>query len=282
MNKTILIADSGGTQTDWCFVDENLEKHFFTTNSFHPANWGQSFFEEFDAFWNSKKEMKESTVHFYGAGCLNEKNKTIISDYFSKWGFNNFNIFSDVLGACHASLGDQSGVVAILGTGSVLCYFDGQKITKIKGGLGYLLGDEGSGYYFGKLVVTKYLKSCFSDSLMMSLTNVLGDNKEVLSQVYGENGKNYLSSISFIVSDLVSDFSELSELHKSNIQLFISEVIKEDKVNEICVIGSYGFFNQDNLRAILINNGVKLTSLVQYPINFLTDYVIKHTVESTE
>ncbi len=31
-----LIADSGGTKTDWCGIDEQKEKHSFTTESYHP------------------------------------------------------------------------------------------------------------------------------------------------------------------------------------------------------------------------------------------------------
>lgn len=282
MNNTILVADSGGTQTDWCFVDKNLEKHFFTTKSFHPSNWGESFFEEFLVFWNSREELKTSRIHFYGAGCLNEDNKSIISDYFLKWGFVNVQVFSDVLGACHSTLGDKEGVVAILGTGSVACHFDGCQITKISGGLGYLLGDEGSGYYFGKTLLSRYLNSDFSDSLMISLLAILGDRSEVLSQVYGVNGKLYLSSIPLIVSDLSSVHLEMKELHEDNIQLFISKTFIDDEVKKISIIGSYGFYNQNILSEILTKNNIKLIKLVQYPIASLADYVIKHTEESTK
>ena len=70
-----------------------------------------------------------------------------------QWGFQHVRVYSDLLGACHSVLGKNQGTVAILGTGSVVCHFNGNEITEIQGGLGYLLGDEGSGYFFWEFVV---------------------------------------------------------------------------------------------------------------------------------
>lgn len=282
MKNTILIADSGGSKTDWCFVDEQKEKHFFSTKSFHPSNWGNSFFEEFEEFWETKNELKESHLYFYGAGCLNESNKKVISDYFSKWGFKHVRIFSDLEGACHSMLGNKSGAVAILGTGSVFCYYDGQKIIEIKGGLGYLLGDEGAGYYFGKLLISGYLMEQFNEETMNILSKLLGNRSEILDQVYGNTGKSYLSSMSFLTKYLIETNLDVQNVHNKNIELFVNNCITScyKGVEELSVVGSYGYFNQEILKKILGKHTIKLTKCVQYPINFLADYVINDTDES--
>ena len=279
MNHTILIADSGGTQTDWCFVDKEKQKHFFSTKSFHPSNWGTSFFEEFDKYWTSKSEMKESHAFFYGAGCLNEDNKKIITSYFLQWGFQHVHVYSDLLGACHALLGKNKGTVAILGTGSVVCHFNGNEITEIHGGLGYLLGDEGSGYFFGKILITKLLKGDFSESTMKSLSKVLGNRSEIMSNVYGENSKTYLSSIAVQVKDIQDTHLEIENCHFENINNFLNISILNSciKMTDVFVVGSYGYFNQEILKKVLAKSDINVIKCIQYPIQFLSDFVIDNT-----
>ncbi len=276
MNNTILIADSGGTQTDWCFVDKQKEKHFFSTKSFHPSNWGSSFFEEFSEYWTSKSEMKEAHVFFYGAGCLNENNQQIIASYFLQWGFQKVHVYSDLLGACHTLLGKNQGTVAILGTGSVVCHFNGNEITKIQGGLGYLLGDEGSGYFFGKILITKFLKGDFEESTMNLLSKLLGNRSEIMSKVYGEHGKSYLSSLALLVKDFQDTHLEIEKCHYENIDNFLNISLLDSciDVRDLYVVGSYGYFNQEILKKILATSDIKLIKCIQYPIRFLSDFVI--------
>ena len=44
-------------------------------------------------------------------------------------------------------------------------HYDGQKITQTKGGLGIMLGDEGSGASLGKQLVKDYLDDCLPNSI---------------------------------------------------------------------------------------------------------------------
>ncbi len=278
MDHTILIADSGGTQTDWCFVDKEKEKHFFSTKSFHPSNWGSSFFEEFSEYWTSKSEMKEAHVFFYGAGCLNENNQQIIASYFLQWGFQKVHVYSDLLGACHALLGKNKGTVAILGTGSVVCHFNGNEITEIQGGLGYLLGDEGSGYFFGKILITKFLKGDFEESTMNLLLKLLGNRSEIMSKVYGEHGKSYLSSLALKVKDLKDSNLEIEKCHYENINNFVNTSLLNSCIvaRDLCVVGSYGYFNAEILKKLIGSFDIKLIKCIQYPIRFLSDFVIEN------
>ena len=278
MINSFLVADSGGTQTDWCFVSETGVREYFTTKSFHPSNWNDDFFNEMDEFWNSKSELKKIQVYFYGAGCLNDSNKIHLKSYFDKWGFQEVEIKSDIEAACHSTLGDSKGVVAILGTGSVVCHWNGSTDFSISGGLGYLLGDEGSGYYFGKLLISKLLNSELSNELTSELTTLLGGRAELLSKVYGSNGKAFIGSIGALTNDLSVRFKEVKEMHELNLQLFVDKYIIDNSISSISIVGSYGFYNQDLLLKILSNNNILLNNCVQFPIQTLTDYIEKSTV----
>jgi N-acetylglucosamine kinase-like BadF-type ATPase len=50
----------------------------------------------------------------------------------------------------------RADLAVIAGTGSIVCSFDGKKFDK-SGGAGYLLGDVGSGFYFGRGAISKYV-----------------------------------------------------------------------------------------------------------------------------
>lgn len=277
MNKSILVADSGGTQTDWCYVNLDGEREYFTTKSFHPSNWSETFELEFKEYWSKKEYFKRTALHFYGAGCLNKNNKIQLANYFKKWGFEDVAIFSDVEGAGHALLGDKKGTIAILGTGSVVAHFDGDGGFEINGGLGYILGDEGSGYYFGKLLVSELLNGVLSEELSNLLFELIGDRETILQKVYGEAGRTFLSSIAFLLKDLDYN-SSLNEFHTSNIQLFSDKYLSERlNLQEISIVGSYGFNNQKKIIEILQLINVKLQNCIQYPIVDLTDYVLKST-----
>lgn len=280
MKKAILIADSGGTQTDWCFIDEDRKRYSFTTESFHPVKWNEDFFQKFKEFWKDRPEMLQAKVHFYGAGCLHEFNKKRLTEYFLKWNFEDVTVLSDIHAACHALLGNEKGNVAILGTGSVFCSYDGHEVMNLQGGLGYLIGDEGSGFYFGKMLLSDYLNGSFDADTTKSLFELLGDRTEVLKKVYGENGKDYISSMSVLTNALKQTSNQVLEIHKKNINFFIEKYIfkKSEISSTISFVGSYAFFNRDILFEILQNHNYSLKNTLQYPIDSLTDYIEKMTL----
>ena len=274
MAVSILVADSGGTQTDWCFVNANNEREYFTTKSFHPSNWNDDFFNEFFFFWQTKEELKQSELYFYGAGCLSPLNKTIIEDYFKNWGFQNVNILSDVEAACHALLGYKKGTVAILGTGSVVCDYDGENDFVITGGLGYVLGDEGSGYFYGKLLLSSLLNNEFDLELSNELYSLLGDKSEIVQKVYSSEGKRFISSLAELTKEFNQPNSVIEKIHILNFQSFISKYLN-DKNKDISIVGSYAYHNISILKNCLEKNDFNLINCVQYPIMSLTDYIVK-------
>src|SRR5690606_13036997 len=64
----------------------------------------------------------------------------------------------DLLAAARALLGKETGFAAILGTGTNTCIYDGDKITHNISSAAYILGDEGSGSYIGKKLLTDFVR----------------------------------------------------------------------------------------------------------------------------
>jgi len=83
---------------------------------------------------------------------LKRKIEDICSIAFSGY---QYLLYNDVQIAMMGALGGEYGIVVIAGTGSIaFSYLDGK--TKRCGGWGYQLGDEGSAYWIGNQLISKY------------------------------------------------------------------------------------------------------------------------------
>src|SRR3989338_8650129 len=123
--KTVIIADSGGTKTDWCKVDDNGKQVYLHTYSYHPAQWSGEIAKEQREFWEQYPEWLKTELYFFGAGCYQKERGWWMKQTLEDLGFERVFVLSDVHGAAWAALGNQPGWVAILGTGSVLIEWDG-------------------------------------------------------------------------------------------------------------------------------------------------------------
>jgi N-acetylglucosamine kinase-like BadF-type ATPase len=163
----ILIADSGSTKCEWCFIS-NGRKQIIETQGASPY-----FLNETQLFEMMKKELVPSLknktpedIYFYGTGCAAAANRAMVKRAIKKvFPQARVEVEHDLTGAARALCGRSRGIIAILGTGSNSGYYNGKKIVRNSPGLGYVLGDEGSGAYLGKKVLQYYLYKTFDKEL---------------------------------------------------------------------------------------------------------------------
>jgi glucosamine kinase len=153
-----LIADSGSTKTNWCLIDNGKPVSYFDTEGFNPYYVNSDYIT---AAIQSKLPAtiaanQISGVSYYGAGCGGDKNHVVEQALKNIFTTATFTIDSDLLAAARAVLGHSAGFVAILGTGTNSCIYNGEKITHQVDSLGFMLGDEGSGAYIGKKLLIDY------------------------------------------------------------------------------------------------------------------------------
>src|SRR5262245_341717 len=67
-------------------------------------------------------------------------------------------VVNDALVALVAGAGDQAGVVVVAGTGSIAYGRDGEGRAARAGGWGYLLGDEGGGFWIGRAALSAVVR----------------------------------------------------------------------------------------------------------------------------
>ena len=102
-------------------------------------------------------------------------------------------IVNDALIALHAGVGDEPGIVIVSGTGSIAYGRNGAGEASRAGGWGYVLGDEGSGYWIGRLALRAVVRHADGRGRITSLTPRLlkhfGVQKaaELINKVYHED-----------------------------------------------------------------------------------------------
>lgn len=155
-----VIADSSSTRTEWVIVnDDVIVEHAFTSgmNPYFQTRRELSHairLELPESFFRHRW----SHVYFYGAGCANqEKRKQMESSLVAQFR-SPVTVESDLLGAARGLWVRQAGLACIIGTGSNSCMYNGKEITKNIPPLGYILGDEGSSAYLGKIFLADVLK----------------------------------------------------------------------------------------------------------------------------
>ena len=156
----IFIIESGSTKSDWVLIDDKNNQSFYKTIGFNPYFHSSAII---DSEIRKNAELialvdEIDRIYFYGAGCSSEELNNIVHNGLSSV-FTSAKIIveHDLLACAYATYDGSPGISCILGTGSNSCYFDGNDLIEEVPALGYVLGDEGSGSYFGKFLLSSYL-----------------------------------------------------------------------------------------------------------------------------
>ena len=276
----ILIADGGSTKADWIALDRNKKEHFrVRTLGLNPAvisseELTNRIINMFQLI-NIKDEVTQ--VYFYGAGCGTPKANAILKDVMTPI-FKNaaITIEEDMLAAVYAASGKSPAVVCILGTGSNSCYFDGEKMHMQVPSLGYVLMDEASGNYFGKRLIRDYYYGMMPKYMVKKFEkDYVLDPDTIKSNIYREPNPNmYLASFAKFMFDF-KDEKYVRKLMKKGFEKFFKFRILPYQLSTetpIYFIGSIAHYFREILDDVADKNGLKITDVIQRPIDNLLEY----------
>jgi hypothetical protein len=263
-----IIADSGGSKTSWAFCARDGSVDYIETNGLHPKLALNGTFD-WEALGNRLGNISGTTLYFYGSGCGRETIREQMAARLLDLGFSEVFVFPDTLAACRATCGNEPGVVAILGTGSILVQYDGSEITNRIGGYGSLVGDEGSGFHFARLVLRSYLNGELSGDREMAVSDVVGDRGEVLAQLASPSVQEWIAGLGKQLSGV-----PLQEYHSENLGAFLSLYLAQVAGNRktMNVVGSYGVHHLELLTDLLRAAGWEIGRAIRNPIEQLTDF----------
>lgn len=155
-----IIADSSTTRTEWAIVDGDrvVEKAF--TSGVNPYFMSRREISHVIRLELPETFFKRRWKHvwFYGAGCGTPEKCKIMSASLVAQFKSPATVNSDILGAARGLLERRPGLACILGTGSNSCLYDGEDIVRRVPPLGYILGDEGSNAFMGRMLIADVLK----------------------------------------------------------------------------------------------------------------------------
>lgn len=283
-----LIAESGATKTECCLLDGGgAVRARFMTRGINAAVMDD------DAVAQAVEEMASAyagvpevplRIFFYGAGITGQKApealdvalRRVFCGCRPEYG-------SDLLAAARGLYGNEKGIVAILGTGSNSCLYDGHEIVRnIRPG-GFILGDEGSAAALGKAFLADYVKDLLPEDVTTDFRARYGlDYQGVVSLVYGTGGSPSARLAAFapyILSLCGGGISQegaeyVRNMAADNFRSFIGRCLSRygDSVREVRVAGSFGFACKELLTGLGREAGLEFSVFEKTPMDGLVRY----------
>lgn len=285
----ILIADSGSTKSDWLAIDEHGEVLAqFNTMGFNPYFHSA---DKVESELNGTEEMMEiaekvEKTYFYGAGSSSVEMCSIIKEGLSRVLVNSeIHVGHDLDGAAYSTWSGEPSITCILGTGSNSCYFDGEKTSEEVPSLAYILGDEGSGSWFGKRLLQGFFYKQLPQHIHEDFIREFGEEESkvtsVNKRVYKEEGPNvYLASFTKFLGKHKSD-PMIKQWLLEGFHAFLSvhvECYSNFKDVPVHFIGSIAYHFKDDLVEACNQRGIRVGNMIKKPIDGLADYHVKNLI----
>lgn len=273
-----LIVDSGSTKADWAWLGADPVPAFTTRGVnpyFYDADEVQAILQEELPEEAQQAEVEE--VFFYGAGCSSEMlNARIENGLQGIWPQARIHVHHDLLGAARAACQQEPGIAIILGTGSNACRYDGRTIEARHGGLGYILGDEGSGMFLGKQLVAAWMDGDLPQDLAQEFDHRYQFSRdEVNEAVYHRpNPNRYLASF----GQFLGEHQQHQWVRNMVYQLFENFIVRhirplqQQPLLPVFAVGSVASHFRPLLEETLARHQFELKRVVSKPIQALVDY----------
>lgn len=274
----ILIADSGGTKTEWRLLARNQPVQQLRTAGFNPYYQPIEHLNELIG-----RELAPAVpgpvtkIFFYGTGVSSEKNQEMIKSAFrAVYPDAYIEIGWDLLAAARALCGREAGIACILGTGSNSCLYDGEKITYQVANLGWILADEGSGTYIGKQLIKDYFRKQMPPALAVQFhARFPWQREEVLEKVYQHEkpGAFLAGFMKFIFQHLEDPYCH-QLVYRAFTDFYENNVMQYPDYGQLKVhfTGSVAFYFADLLRQVAADKGLTVKNIQEGPIAGLALY----------
>lgn len=275
----ILIADSGSTKTSWCALKKGAVPVFFETEGYNPYFAGTGYIAD-SLLRGLPAEIDRHQVrdiYFYGAGCFEDKTSIVGAALARVFPGASTAVALDLLASARALLGNDPGFVAILGTGANTCLYDGSRIIANIDSLGYLLGDEGSGFYLGRKLLGDYIRGYMPDAVQREFMERYGvTREEILERVYSAPLPNrFCASFATFLTESVSGGEYALGLVREGLRDFFDNLVSRypdyTRYTFNCV-GSVGYAFRQLLAEMAVGYGMLVGNILRSPIDGLMLY----------
>ena len=274
-----IIADSGSSKTNWIIAGDEKGQVSIDTQGLNP---------NFSSLSHISSVVKENIlpatggtedieIFFYGSGCSDKslcgKIKKAIHIIFPHA---EIEVNTDLLGAARALHGDMKGIACILGTGSNSCLYDGKSIVSNIPPLGFILGDEGSGSYLGKRLLSDFLKGIMPADVSELFSAKYDTDKDlVIKKVYrGEFPNKYIASFVVFLKDNISNPYCYSLVEDAFIDFLNRNVRYYENFHKLDIgfTGSIAWYFEEILRKVMASYGLRTKEIIKEPAERILKY----------
>lgn len=290
-----LIADSGSTRTSWCLVDSDKDMPTLVqpvyTQGLNPL------YATADEIADTALQVMAQTgdsypdlIQFYGAGCSGERVQ-MVEDALRRvvTPATRIEVASDLLCACRALYPDPrseawdrhfpygKGIACIMGTGSIAARYDAMTDTmEAAPSLGYILGDEGSGAWLGRQVLSDYLKQ----QMPRSIRNIFEEDygvgaitaESVIQHVYKNPFPNrYLASFAVFVGQHL-EYGYCKNLAYNGVDAFFRRnilALNPAPAEPISFVGSVAYYLRNILEMVSSMHDLQFGQILKEPMEGL-------------
>lgn len=276
-----LLIDAGATKTAFTLLTEGAVTLQHVDRGINPNYCTETdilqVFAGFVAI--CPRETAIDAIDYYGAGCMAPRNAALMGELISRFFPNaNIQVHSDLMAVCHALSRGTRAIVAILGTGAASCLFDGTSIVRCAPSLGYMLGDEGSGTFLGKQLLTAYLRGTLPAELASDLerSHELSRDK-VIHRLYREPEPNRMmaSLAPFVQQHLSHPFMHGLALEAFRTFFATQKSCFQGEDLPWQLSGSVAYHFQDVVREAAVMEECRVGDIVDAPMDKLIDYYKK-------
>lgn len=282
-----LIADSGSTKTAWALVEEKpgFPKVIRTaqTQGLNPLYVSAD--EITAALQSAMTQMggeRPDELCFYGSGCSGQRIGMVEQALRQKLTpMTRVTVQSDLVGAAKAlsapfgaTNNSTPFIACILGTGAIAAKYEPaiEKLTPMPA-LGYILGDEGSGAWFGKHLLSDYLKAQMPAAAKEAFEEDFGiiTPEQAISHVYQQPCPNrYLATLASFLKRH-EDLRYAQELSYRGIEAFWQRNVMrvDEEIRDVRLVGSVAFYLNSYVQKVAEYHDYVVTRILKDPIEGL-------------
>ena len=285
----LIIADAGATKCAWKFVDDRgqvvTDLAVAGINFAHQAGrlreaLDPAAYQALEAAFRDHPGVR--SIFFYGAGVIVGPDGSLpdslqgLAAFFRTWCPGaEVEYASDLLGAARAVCQRGRGIAAILGTGSNSCFYDGRSIAaNVRAGV-FILGDEASGAWFGKQLLSDFVKGLLPQNLTSELVRRYGlDYPTIVQKVYRDPlPSRYLASFLPFIGEY-ANHPYCRNLLRRGFEAFLTRNVAQYDYRRYPVnfTGSVAWVFRDHLESCLKALGMRPGTIVKKPADLLAKY----------
>ena len=269
-----VLVESGATKSEWRVIGTG-EKFFLpgtNVSSMRIDDVKTVIAEGLGRFSETPQGF-----YLYTAGVVTSEIFSLLRDFIR--GISpvaDIDIQDDLVGAARGVLGLGSGVVAIMGTGSNACFYDGKSISRSVYSGGFILGDEGSASVLGKLFVADWLKNLVPQEIAREFESRFDITyASIVENVYrGTAPSRYLGSFAPFIMGYYDSSPYVRALVDGHFRAFARKSLKAYDVDHypVGVVGGFGYACREIVSRVFAEEGIRVERFIKAPIDGLEEF----------